>query len=101
MGEEDRQMAGFSTLLLKHGPKIFTFTVEKDDELNQQWRSLSKCPYGSISEAVLNHYQVHNFILPGKIGGANAALAHPSRAAESLEKDGGHSISQTSQSKLS
>ncbi|MCP4801189.1 MAG: hypothetical protein GY893_14700 [bacterium] len=76
MGEEDKQMTGFSDLLMKHGPKAFTFTVEKDNELNQQWRSLSKCQQGSLGEAVLNHYQVHNFILPGEIGGANAALAH-------------------------
>ena len=76
MGEEDLQSSKFPDLLKKHGPQAWTFTVEPDESLSSKWNSLSLSPKGSIGEAVWNHYQSNGFIIPGELGGANAALAH-------------------------
>ena len=76
MGEEDRQQENFDQLLEKHGPQAWTFTVEEDPKLADQWRALAKLPEGTLGAAVWQHYQSHGFTTPGELGGANAALAH-------------------------
>ena len=76
MGVEDEQAPKFEDSLKLNGPKAWAFTFEPDEQLALQWRSLAGSPPGSLGAAVWYHYQNNGFVMPGEVGGANAALAH-------------------------
>jgi len=76
IGDLDRLRPGFEALLARAGERAYARTVEEEPATVARWRSLEKCPIGSIGHHLFEFYRKRGFLLPGQVGAANESVAH-------------------------